>query len=219
MWESIRERVTAVGPSPSESIRSDVPVGKNGRTSVKDPTNIRGSAKMMESCSNTTEGSWMLPAPGPAGAGPGRPPERAAAGTAGAEERPAGGSGPTTVAVEGFRCFSCGAFFAAAEDAAPASPGGGPACPHKNLRKVAFSYCISTGELCVTTLMVTAGSYTRGFPVTKSYVAGTAKVPPWVADLRSVLESRLEERRRVEELPLSSGASFVFSQDEAECVQ
>ena len=182
MWESIRERVTAVGTSPSESIRSDVPVGKNGRTSVKDPTNIRGSAKMME-------------------------------------ERPAGGRSPTTVAVEGFRCFSCGAFFAAAEDAAPASPGGGPACPHKNLRKVAFSYCISTGELCVTTLMVTAGSYTRGFPVTKSYPAGTAKVPPWVADLRSVLESRLEERRRVEELPLSSGVSFVFSQDEAECVQ
>ena len=60
MWESIRERVTAVGTSPSESIRSDVPVGKNGRTSVKDPTNIRGSAKMMESCSNTTEGSWKL---------------------------------------------------------------------------------------------------------------------------------------------------------------
>ena len=67
--------------------------------------------------------------------------------------------------------------------------------------------------------MVTAGSYTRGFPFTKAYAAGTAKVPPWVADLRSVLESRLEERRRVEELPLSSGVSFVFSQDEAECVQ
>ena len=157
----------------------------------------------------------MLPGPDPAGIS-----ERAAAAAepAGAEEQPAGGSSPA-VAVEGFRCFSCGAFFAAAEDAAPASPGAGPACPHKNLRKVAFSYGLGTGELRVTTTMVTAGSHTRGFPVTKSYAAGTAKVPPWVAELRRVLESRLEERRRVEELPVSSGASFVFSQDEAECVQ
>ena len=39
----MRARVTAVATSPSASTRSAVPVGKYGSTSVKDPTNMRGS--------------------------------------------------------------------------------------------------------------------------------------------------------------------------------
>ena len=39
----MRARVTAVAISPSRSARSDVPVGKKGRMSVKLATNIFGS--------------------------------------------------------------------------------------------------------------------------------------------------------------------------------
>ena len=39
----MRARVTAVAISPSRSTRSDVPVGKKGRMSVKLATNIFGS--------------------------------------------------------------------------------------------------------------------------------------------------------------------------------
>jgi hypothetical protein len=42
--EMIRARVKAVAMSPSSSIRSKVPVGKKGNTSVKDETNMRGKA-------------------------------------------------------------------------------------------------------------------------------------------------------------------------------
>ena len=44
MLERILARVKAVAMSPSSSIRSKVPVGKKGRTKVKDATNILGSA-------------------------------------------------------------------------------------------------------------------------------------------------------------------------------
>ena len=43
MWDRMRARVTAVATSPSASTRSAVPVGKYGRTRVKEPTNMRGS--------------------------------------------------------------------------------------------------------------------------------------------------------------------------------
>lgn len=44
MLESILAKVKAVAMSPSSSIRSNVPVGKKGRTKVNDETNIRGRA-------------------------------------------------------------------------------------------------------------------------------------------------------------------------------
>lgn len=42
--DKILASVNAVATSPSSSILSEVPVGKNGRTSVKDETNSLGSA-------------------------------------------------------------------------------------------------------------------------------------------------------------------------------
>ena len=56
IFESIRARVKAVAMSPSSSMRSNVPVGKNGNTRVKDETNIRGKAYMIDSCSKITVG-------------------------------------------------------------------------------------------------------------------------------------------------------------------
>lgn len=44
MLESILAKVKAVAMSPSSSMRSNVPVGKNGRTKVKEETNILGNA-------------------------------------------------------------------------------------------------------------------------------------------------------------------------------
>jgi hypothetical protein len=44
MPDSMRASDAAVATSPSSSTRSDVPVGKKGRISVKDATNMRGSA-------------------------------------------------------------------------------------------------------------------------------------------------------------------------------
>lgn len=43
-FDKILARVKAVATSPSSSIRSDVPVGKNGRTSVNEDTNSLGNA-------------------------------------------------------------------------------------------------------------------------------------------------------------------------------
>lgn len=56
MFDSILAMVNAVATSPSSSIRSKDPVGKNGNTSVKDATNSLGSAKITESCSKMTAG-------------------------------------------------------------------------------------------------------------------------------------------------------------------
>jgi len=53
IFDNILARVKAVATSPSSSIRSNDPVGKNGNTNVKEATNRRGSAYMTESCSNT----------------------------------------------------------------------------------------------------------------------------------------------------------------------
>ena len=44
MLERILASVNAVAMSPSSSIRSNVPVGKNGNTRVNDETNMRGKA-------------------------------------------------------------------------------------------------------------------------------------------------------------------------------
>lgn len=44
MLDRMRLSVNAVATSPSSSMRSAVPVGKKGSTSVKDATNMRGSA-------------------------------------------------------------------------------------------------------------------------------------------------------------------------------
>jgi len=44
MLDKILARVKAVATSPSSSIRSEVPVGKNGRTSVNEETNNFGNA-------------------------------------------------------------------------------------------------------------------------------------------------------------------------------
>lgn len=43
-FDKILARVKAVAISPSSSIRSEVPVGKNGRTSVNEDTNSLGNA-------------------------------------------------------------------------------------------------------------------------------------------------------------------------------
>jgi len=56
IFDNILARVKAVATSPSSSIRSNDPVGKNGNTNVKEATNRRGSAYMTESCSNTWAG-------------------------------------------------------------------------------------------------------------------------------------------------------------------
>lgn len=44
MFDKILASVKAVATSPSSSIRSDVPVGKNGRTSVNEETKSFGNA-------------------------------------------------------------------------------------------------------------------------------------------------------------------------------
>lgn len=44
IFDKILASVKAVATSPSSSIRSNVPVGKNGRTSVNDETKSFGSA-------------------------------------------------------------------------------------------------------------------------------------------------------------------------------
>lgn len=56
IFESILAMVNAVATSPSSSIRSKEPVGKNGKTSVNEATNSLGSAYMTESCSKMTPG-------------------------------------------------------------------------------------------------------------------------------------------------------------------
>lgn len=56
IFDKILAIVNAVATSPSSSILSKEPVGKNGNTSVKDATNSLGSANMTESCSNITAG-------------------------------------------------------------------------------------------------------------------------------------------------------------------
>ena len=58
MLDSILAKVTAVAISPSRSTRSEVPVGKNGKISVNDATNILGSEYMIEICSKITSGEW-----------------------------------------------------------------------------------------------------------------------------------------------------------------
>lgn len=54
--DNIRANVNAVATSPSSSMRSKEPVGKNGRTNVKEATNSRGKANMTEICSKMTAG-------------------------------------------------------------------------------------------------------------------------------------------------------------------
>jgi hypothetical protein len=54
--DKILARVKAVATSPSSSIRSEVPVGKKGRTRVKEEMNNLGKAYIIESCSNITLG-------------------------------------------------------------------------------------------------------------------------------------------------------------------
>lgn len=54
--DNILAIVKAVATSPSSSILSKDPVGKNGKTNVKDATNSLGRAKMTDSCSNITAG-------------------------------------------------------------------------------------------------------------------------------------------------------------------
>ena len=54
--DNILAIVKAVATSPSSSIRSKEPVGKNGNTKVKDATNRRGRANITDSCSNITAG-------------------------------------------------------------------------------------------------------------------------------------------------------------------
>ena len=56
MFDKILARVKAVATSPSSSIRSNVPVGKNGRTTVNEETNSFGNAYITESCSKITPG-------------------------------------------------------------------------------------------------------------------------------------------------------------------
>jgi hypothetical protein len=54
--DNILANVNAVATSPSSSTRSKEPVGKNGKTRVKDDTNILGNAYIIESCSKITAG-------------------------------------------------------------------------------------------------------------------------------------------------------------------
>lgn len=56
IFDNVLARVKAVATSPSSSIRSEVPVGKNGRTNVKDAMNNLGKAYTTESCSKITLG-------------------------------------------------------------------------------------------------------------------------------------------------------------------
>ena len=56
IFDNILAMVNAVATSPSSSILSKEPVGKKGKTNVKEATNSRGSAYMTEICSKTTAG-------------------------------------------------------------------------------------------------------------------------------------------------------------------
>lgn len=56
IFDNALASVKAVATSPSSSIRSEVPVGKNGRTSVNEAMNNLGNAYMTESCSKITDG-------------------------------------------------------------------------------------------------------------------------------------------------------------------
>ena len=56
IFDNILAMVNAVATSPSSSIRSKDPVGKKGKTNVKEATNSLGSANMTESCSKMTAG-------------------------------------------------------------------------------------------------------------------------------------------------------------------
>lgn len=54
--DNIRAIVNAVATSPSSSIRSKEPVGKNGNTKVKEEINSFGKAKIADICSKMTPG-------------------------------------------------------------------------------------------------------------------------------------------------------------------
>lgn len=56
MFDNILAMVNAVATSPSSSILSKDPVGKKGKTNVKEATKSLGSAKITESCSKITAG-------------------------------------------------------------------------------------------------------------------------------------------------------------------
>lgn len=56
IFDKILASVKAVATSPSSSIRSDVPVGKNGSIRVNDEINSFGRAYIIDSCSNMTLG-------------------------------------------------------------------------------------------------------------------------------------------------------------------
>lgn len=56
MCDKILASVNAVATSPSSSILSDVPVGKNGSIRVNEEINSFGRAYMIDSCSNMTLG-------------------------------------------------------------------------------------------------------------------------------------------------------------------
>lgn len=56
IFDNIRAKVNAVATSPSSSIRSKEPVGKKGKTKVKDATKSLGSANITDNCSNITDG-------------------------------------------------------------------------------------------------------------------------------------------------------------------
>lgn len=56
IFDNILAIVNAVATSPSSSILSNEPVGKKGKTNVKEATNNLGSAMMTESCSKMTPG-------------------------------------------------------------------------------------------------------------------------------------------------------------------
>lgn len=54
--DKILAMVNAVATSPSSSIRSKDPVGKNGKTNVKEAMNNLGRLYMTDSCSKITAG-------------------------------------------------------------------------------------------------------------------------------------------------------------------
>lgn len=56
IFDKILASVKAVAMSPSSSMRSEVPVGKNGSIRVNEEINSFGSAYMIDSCSNMTLG-------------------------------------------------------------------------------------------------------------------------------------------------------------------
>lgn len=56
IFDRILASVKAVATSPSSSMRSEVPVGKNGRMRVNEEMNNFGRAYMIDNCSNMTLG-------------------------------------------------------------------------------------------------------------------------------------------------------------------